>query len=32
MKDKGTTFIGGEAGIGGFGQTSGQSYIRYTEY
>ena len=32
MKDKGTTFLGGGVGIGGFGQRSGQSYIRYTEF
>ena len=32
MGDKGTTFVGGGVGIGGFGQTSGQSYIRYTEF
>ncbi len=32
MKDKGTTFLGGGVGTGGFGQTSGQSYIRYTEF
>ena len=32
MGDKGKMFVAGEVGIGSFGKTSGEEYIRYTEF
>ena len=32
MGDKGGTFVAGDIGIGSFGKTSGEEYIRYTEF
>ena len=32
MGDKGKIFVAGDVGMGSFGQTSGEEYIRYTEF